>query len=205
MIQPLIADDHQVVRRGLKELLGESQAIHIAGEATSASEVLDKVKNERWDVVVLDINQPEGRGLELLRQLRNGHPDLPVIILAVSAPELSVSSRSGTNGHATKEGEADEGTHSASVNGRCLSPGLAERLQSLAEATPGQAPHDRLSDREHQVLSLLASGRTVSEAAGDLKLSVKTISTYRSRVLAKMNMRTNAELTYYAMRHRLVE
>lgn len=210
MIKILIADDHPVVRRGLREMLAEVGDIFIGGEAGSAPEVIELVRNERWDVVVLDISLPGGNGIELIDVIRRERPDARVLILTVFSEEQYAvrAIRAGAAGFLTKESAAEkliEAIVKIANGGRYVTPELAETLASvLAGETSGQ-PHERLSDREFEILRMIASGRTVSQVAQDLALSVKTVSTHRTRILRKMNMKTNAELTHYAVRRGLVD
>jgi len=206
----LITDDHAVVRRGLKELLTDSHKIEVLGEASTAGEALDRVRRGEWDVVILDINLPDRNGLDLLRDLKREKPDLPVLILSVcSEDQFAVRAlRSGAAGYLTKASapaQLVDAVEKVAAGGRYISPAVAERLAVLVGSDREGMPHESLSEREYQVIRLLASGKTVSQIAADMNLSVKTISTYRARVLDKMGMRTNAELTYYAVRNGLVE
>jgi DNA-binding NarL/FixJ family response regulator len=210
VIRALIADDHAIVRRGLAEVLSEARDIIVQGEARSAREVLDKVRAGKWDVVVLDVNFPDGNGLDLLREMKRERPKLPVLILTICSEEQFAvrALRSGASGYLTKESAPEElvqAVRKVVGGGRYVSPGVAERLALMLGPDAEQPPHDQLSEREYQVFRLLASGRTVSQVAQEINLSVKTVSTYRSRVLEKMNLRTNAELTVYAVRNHLVE
>jgi DNA-binding NarL/FixJ family response regulator len=210
MIRALITDDHAVVRRGLKELLNDSRKIEVLGEASTAGEALDHVRSGQWDVVILDINLPDRSGLDLLRDLKREKPDLPVLILSVcSEDQFAVRAlRSGAAGYLTKASapaQLVDAVEKVAGGGRYISPAVAERLAILVGSDREGMPHEALSEREYQVTRMLASGKTVSQIAGEMNLSVKTISTYRSRVLDKMGMHTNAELTYYAVRNQLVD
>jgi DNA-binding NarL/FixJ family response regulator len=210
MIRALVADDHAVVRRGLKELLTESREVAVMGEAATAQEVMDQVRRGRWDVVVLDLNLPDRSGLDVLRELKQERPQLPVLILTIcSEDQFAIRAlRAGASGYLTKESAPEElvdAVRRVVRGGKYISPALAERLALWVGADGERPPHETLSDREFQVFRLLASGRTVSQAAESLHLSVKTVSTYRARLLEKMNMKTNAELTLYAVRNSLVE
>lgn len=210
MIKVLVADDHVVVRRGLRQILAETPDIVVSGEAETADEVRDLVTREHWSVVVLDIKLRRGSGLELLGWIRREQPQLPVLILTVY-PEDQYAVRAikaGAAGFLTKESAPDrliEAVRKVASGGRYVSGELAETLASLLAGEVQGAPHERLSDREFEVLKLLASGKTVSEIAAELSLSVKTVSTHRTRILRKMNMRTNAELMHYAVRSGLME
>ena len=210
MIKVLIADDHVVVRRGLRQILSEVPEIFVGGEASNAQEVRDLLRAERWDVIVLDINMPGASGIELLGELKREHETARVLILTVS-PEDQYAVRAitaGAAGFLTQESAPEkliEAVRKVASGGRYVSPELAEALASLFAGEGGGAPHERLSDREFEVMKMLASGKTVSQVAAELTLSVKTVSTHRTRILKKMDMHTNAELTHYAMKNRIVE
>lgn len=210
MIRVLIADDHAVLRRGLADVLSEARDIVVRGEAGSCREVLAKLRQGDWDVVVLDLNFPDGNGLDLLREIKRERPKLPILILTIASEDQYAvrALRSGASGYLTKESAPEElvqAVRKVVAGGRYVSPKLAERLAVMIDRDADQPPHDQLSEREFQVFRLLASGRAVSQVAEDLHLSVKTVSTYRARVLEKMNLSTNAELTVYAVRNHLVE
>lgn len=210
MINVLVADDHAIVRRGIRQILAETSDIVTGGEAGTAEEVRRLVRDQRWDVVLLDIGLPGGSGMELLGEIRRERPELRVLILTVhSEDQYAVRAiRAGAAGFLTKESAPDkliEAVRKVAGGGRYISTELAETLASVLAGDLSGAPHERLSDREFEILKLLASGKTVSEVAQDLSLSVKTVSTHRTRLLKKMEMRTNAELTHYALRNHLVE
>jgi len=210
MIRALITDDHAVVRRGLRDLLTDSHQIDVAGEASNAREAMQHVRSGQWDVLILDINLPDLNGLDLLRDLKSERPDLPILILTVCPEDQFAvrALRSGAAGYLTKAcapAELVDAVEKVARGGRYVSPAVAERLAVLVGGECDGLPHESLSEREYQVTRMLASGRTVSQIAVEMNLSVKTVSTYRSRVLDKMGMRTNAELTYYAVRNQLVE
>jgi DNA-binding NarL/FixJ family response regulator len=210
MIRALITDDHAVVRRGLKDLLTDSQHIDVAGEASCAREAMQQVRSGQWDILILDINLPDRNGLDLLRDLKAERPDLPILILTVCPEDQFAvrALRSGAAGYLTKASAPEElvdAVEKVARGGRYVSPAVAERLAVLVGGEYDGLPHEALSEREYQVTRMLASGKTVSQIAAEMNLSVKTVSTYRSRVLDKMGMRTNAELTYYAVRNQLVE
>jgi DNA-binding NarL/FixJ family response regulator len=210
MIRALITDDHAVVRRGLRDLLTDSHQIDVAGEASNAREAMQHVRSGQWDVLILDINLPDRNGLDLLRDLKSERPDLPILILTVCPEDQFAvrALRSGAAGYLTKASapaELVDAVEKVARGGRYVSPAVAERLAVLVGGECDGLPHESLSEREYQVTRMLASGRTVSQIAVEMNLSVKTVSTYRSRVLDKMGMRTNAELTYYAVRNQLVE
>jgi DNA-binding NarL/FixJ family response regulator len=205
----LLADDHAVVRHGLKQILTDAFKRAAYGEARNAQETLDLVWKQEWDVVVLDITMPGRSGLEVLSEIKKTKPRLPVLVLSVH-PENQFAVRvlkSGASGYMTKETAPEElvgAVKKVLAGGRYVSTALAETLAgSLSESK--RAPQEKLSDREFQVLRLIASGKMVTDIAREMSLSVKTISTYRSRLLAKMGMKNNAELMYFAIQHKLVE
>ena len=209
MLQVLIADDHAVVRRGLKEILAGAQRASTCGEASSATEVLARLDEGRWDALILDLTLPGAHGLDLLSEVRRRRPRLPVLVLtAHSEEEYAVRALlAGASGFLTKESAPEELLRALGkivAGGRYVGPSLAERLADRLGKEETRPAHESLSDREFDVLKRIASGRTVSEIASDLELSVKTVSTYRSRILEKMGMRTNAQLTHYAIRTGLV-
>ena len=209
MIRILIADDHAIVRRGLKHIVSEQPDMTVVGEAENARQVLDLVRTGEWDVIVLDINMPGRSGLEVLRELRREHPKLPVLVLSVH-PEDQYGVRvlkAGAAGYLTKDSAPDElvqAIRKVHRGGKYVSASLAEVLAFELETETDQPRHKSLSDREYQVMTMIASGKTVGEIGEELSLSVKTISTYRARVLGKMKMRTNAELTHYAIQNQLL-
>jgi DNA-binding NarL/FixJ family response regulator len=205
----LITDDHAVVRQGLKQILAEEFTRAEFGEATNAQEAIDRVWKENWDVVVLDITMPGRSGLEVLKEIKKSRPKLPVLVLSMH-PEDQFAVRIlkiGASGYMTKESAPNElvgAVKKVMAGGRYVSPSLAEKMASYLAIDVHTPPHERLSDREFLVLRLIASGKTPTAIAKELALSVKTISTYRMRILEKMNMSNNAELTHYAIQNRLV-
>ena len=209
MISILIADDHAIVREGLKQIVSSQTDMKVTGEAHNAQGVLDLVRGGTWDVVVLDINMPGRNGLEVLKELKQEFPKLPVLVLSVH-PEEQYGIRvlkAGAAGYMNKESAPEElvtAIRKVIRGGKYLTPTLAERLAFQVADGSEAHPHEKLSDRELQVLCLIASGKTVSEIADDLSLSVKTISTYRTRILEKMAMKSSAELTRYALQNHLV-
>jgi len=210
VIRLLVADDHAIVRRGLHQIVAEAPGLEVAGEAATAEEVLARVEERAWDVVVLDLSLPGGNGLDLLAEVKRRRPDLPVLILTVHSEEQYAvrALRAGAAGYLTKESAPEqlvEAVRKVVRGGKYVSPAVAERLAYNLGRDPDRAPHEALSDREYQVLRRVASGKTVSEIAVELSLSVKTISTYRTRILEKMGMKTNAELTHYAIKNGLVD
>jgi two-component system invasion response regulator UvrY len=210
MIRVLVVDDHSVVREGIKRILADTRDLCVAGEASNGQELLAKVSAQACDVVLLDISMPGRNGLEVLHHLKRMHPRMPVLMFSIHpGSQYAVRAfKAGATGYLAKESLPEELVTALRkvVRGRCyISPALAENL--ILEVTREEdAPlHAHLSDREHQVLCLLATGKTVTEVAEELALSVKTISTYRARILEKMHLRTTAELVHYAIRHQLVD
>jgi DNA-binding NarL/FixJ family response regulator len=210
MIRVLIADDHMVVRRGLKQVLSETPDIEVVAEAETGQQVLDFVRTKPVDALVLDIAMPDGNGLEVLRTLKKERPSLPVIVLSMHSEEQYgvLVLKAGAASYLTKETAPDQliaAIKKVINGGKYVSVALAEKLAFDLEADPDMPLHERLSYREYQVLGMIAIGKTVGEIAEALDLSAKTISTYRSRILEKMKMRKNAELTHYAVRQGLVD
>jgi two-component system invasion response regulator UvrY len=210
MIRILIADDHPIVRRGLKQILAEEPDLAVLGEAASGQQVLDLLREQEWDVLVLDINMPCGSGLEILQQVRDRRPNLPVLVMSIHSEEqFGVRSlKAGASGYLTKESAPEELVNAIRRihgGGKYVSPYLSEKLVSAIQIDMDRPRHEALSNREYEVLCLIASGKTVGEIADQLLLSVKTVSTHRTRILDKMQLKTNAELMHYAMQHRLVQ
>jgi DNA-binding NarL/FixJ family response regulator len=206
----LILDDHEVVREGVKKILNEQLGAVTFGEANTAPEALRLVREQDWDVVVLDISLGDRSGLELLKELKQIRPRLPVLILTMHS-EKEYARRAfmaGATGYITKgspSAELVKAINKMIKGGVYISPALAERLVIDLGSGTNRAPHEALSDREFEVTRLIASGKTVGAIAEMLNLSDKTISTYRTRILEKMGMKTNAELTHYAIQNKLVD
>lgn len=206
----LLVDDHEVLRDGVKRVLDKQPDAPAFGEAGTAHEALELVQGQEWDVVLLDISLGGRDGLEVLKEIKRLRPRLPVLILSMHSEELFAQRalKAGASGYVTKgspRAELAEAVDRVIRGGVYVSPSLAEKLViDLRDGRDG-APHETLSDREFEVLRLIASGKTVGEIAVILSLSVGTISTYRARTLEKMGMRTNAELTHYAIQNGLVE
>ncbi len=210
MINILIADDHAVVRQGLKQILGEFPDMAVVGEAANGPEVLEKARAMDWDVMVLDIALPGRSGFDILLELRAEKPNQPILVLSMHAEDqyaLRVL-KAGASGYLTKESVPEEliqAIRKVVSGGKYISPTLAEKLAYEIGAPSDRPPHETLSNREFQVMRLIAAGRTVTQIAEALSLSVKTVSTYRARILQKMNLTTNADLIHYAIQHRLIE
>jgi len=206
----LIADDHAVVRHGLKQILADEFKRAEFGEARNCQEVLNRVWKERWDVVVLDITMPGRGGLEVLKEIKKSRPKTPVLVLSMH-PEDQFAVRvlkAGASGYMTKETAPEElvgAIKKVVAGGRHISPSLGEIMAAYLTVKTDKPPHELLSNREFQVLRQIASGKTVSEIARELSLSVRTVSTYRTRILEKMGLKTNAELTHYAFKNQLVK
>lgn len=206
----LIADDHPVVRRGLKEILAESPAIAEIGEAEHPQQILDLAQTSTWDVVILDLGLPGRGGLDVLRELRQLKPRLPVLILSMQPEDQYAirALRAGAAGYLTKDAAPHhllDAIRKLSEGGRFLTDAVADQLADQLTVDPARLPHETLSDREYQILKLIGSGATVGAIADRLSLSTKTVSTYRARVLQKMHMKNNAELVQYAIRQRLID
>jgi two-component system invasion response regulator UvrY len=206
----LIADDHAVFRRGLSETLGEEFSRVTFGEAKTAQETLDHVRRQDWDIVILDISMPGKSGLDILDDLHRLRPKLPVLLLSMH-PEEQYARRalkSGAAGYLTKESVPDEikeAVRRVQAGGRYVSAALAEKLAFDLRREVDTPVHELLSDREFQVLRMIASGKTVKQIADEISLSVKTVSTYRARILEKTGMKTTADLIRYALQNQLVD
>jgi len=210
MIKILIADDHAIVRKGLRQIVSDTSDIIVADEASTGSEVLDKVHDNDYDVVVLDISMPGGDGLNILKQIKKVKHKIPILVLSIH-PEDQYAVRAlkaGAAGYMTKESAPDElitAIRRVAGGRKYVSSQLAEKLALHLELNSEKKLHESLSDREYQVLCMIASGKSVKEIANEVCLSIKTISTYRTRILEKMQMKGNAALTHYAIKHGLVE
>jgi DNA-binding NarL/FixJ family response regulator len=210
MIRVLITDDHALIRRGLKQVLQEGLGAVVVGEAQNAGEALDQILKQPWDVVVMDITMPGRSGLDILRDIKLAKPSLPVLILSMH-PEDQFAVRvlkSGAAGFIPKESAPEElikAIRKVLAGGKYVSATAAERIAFELSTSADKPAHEVLSDREFQVMRLIASGKSVGQIAETLHLSVKTISTYRARVLEKMHLQNNAELTHYAIKHELVD
>ncbi len=210
MLKILIVDDHEVVRDGVKKIFDEQPGAASFGEASTAPEALSLACEQDWDVVVLDLSLGGRSGLEVLRELKQVRPRTPVLILSMHSEEQYArrAFKAGAAGYITKDSpraELAQAINKVAEGGRYLSPSLAERLVFDLGRGADRPPHETLSNREFEVMALIASGKTVGEIAQLLSLSDKTISTYRARLLEKMGMRTNAELTHYAIQNKLVD
>lgn len=208
MIKVIIADDHPIVRAGMKQILSESGDILVAGEADSGEGLLQAIQKGAYDAVLLDITMPGIGGLETLKRIRALKPDLPVLILSIHSEEQFAlrTLKAGAAGYLTKSSAPAElvrAIRQVTAGRKFISAAFGEKLVMQFQHDLSRLPHERLSEREFQVLCMIANGKTVSEIAESLNLSVKTVSTYRSRILEKTGMNTSAELTTYAIRNNI--
>jgi len=208
-LRVLIADDHPVVRRGLREILASEQDMVVVGKATSGDEALDMVRKLDWDVAVLDYSMPGCSGADLVREVKRQHPARPVLVLSILPEEVHAGHvfKAGGAGYINKESAGDElkgAIRKVVGGGKYISAAFAEKLAS--ELMPGakRPPHESLSDRQYRVMWLMASGKPINEIADEMFLSPSTISTYRGRILKKLELLNNAELVRYAVKHRLI-
>jgi DNA-binding NarL/FixJ family response regulator len=209
MISVFIADDHAIVRQGLKQIVSDTADIHLAGEAASGQETLRLVRNGNCDVLVLDLNMPGLSGLEILRILKQEQPDLPVLVLSMHAEDQYAirSLKAGAAGYLTKESAPEELVKAIRIvvaGGKYVSLGLTQSLAMRLNETGDRPRHESLSAREFQVLQLMGAGKSPTEIAAALSLSVKTISTYRARMLEKLALNSSAEIIQYAIQNHLV-
>jgi two-component system invasion response regulator UvrY len=210
VIKVLIADDHAILRRGLKEILARELEDAVYGEAKDAREVLARVQSDQWDLVILDLSMPGRSGLDVLRDIKGMRPKLPILVLSMH-PEDQYGKRilkAGASGYMNKESAPEElikAIRKVLAGGRYVSPALAERLVMDLNEDITRPVHEALSDREFEVLRMIASGKTVTQIAENLHLSVATVSTYRARILEKMKMTTTAQIMHYALSNHLVD
>lgn len=210
MVRILLADDHAVVRQGLKKILAEEFGEVVFGEAANGQEALDLASRERWDVLVLDLSLPVKCGLDVLKELGRRKPAPPVLVLSIFTEALYAvrAFKTGAAGYLTKQSAPEElakAVRKVVAGGKYITPSLAEKLAAGLDPAFEKPRHEALTDREFQVLRLISSNRTLRDIARELSLSPKTVSTYRARLLKKMRMRTNAELTRYALQHGLID
>lgn len=210
MIRVLLADDHAIVRAGLKEILEDTGDIAVAGEAANGQEVLAQIRRQDFDVLVTDMSMPGRSGVDLIRQVKSEKPRLRILVLSMHSEEQYAvrALRAGASGYLTKETAADQlvaAIRRIAGGGAHISPETAERLALDLVPDSDAPPHKSLSDREFQVFQMIAGGATVTEIADKLVLSVKTVSTHKTRIMQKMNITNQAELIKYAIRHRLID
>jgi two-component system invasion response regulator UvrY len=210
VIRVLIADDHAILRRGLKEILARELEDAVYGEAKDAREVLARVRSDPWDLVILDLSMPGRSGLDVLKDIKGMQPKLPILVLSMH-PEDQYGKRilkAGASGYMNKESAPEElikAIRKVLAGGRYVSPSLAEKLVVDLNEDLTRPLHETLSDREFEVLRMIASGKTQTQIAEELHLSVATVSTYRARILEKMKMTTTAQIMHYALSNRLVD
>lgn len=210
MIRVLLADDHKIVRAGLKELLSETGDIAVAGEANDGTEALARIREGEYDVAVLDMSMPGRSGIDLIRQVKQEKPRLPILVLSMHSEEQYAvrALKAGASGYLTKESAADQlvtAIRRIAAGGAFVTPETAQRLALDLNGAAATAPHALLSDREFQVFRFIAGGKTVSDIAKQLSLSVKTISTHKTRIMRKMGLANQTELIRYAIEHRLLD
>jgi len=210
MIRILVADDHAVVRQGVKQILADVKDMTVRDEAENGIETLKKISEQAFDVVLLDISMPGRGGLEILEDIKARNPKLPVLILSMHPEEQYAvrALKAGASGYLTKASAPQEligAIRKAAQGGKYVTASLAEKLAGQLKTDAEKLPHELLSNREHQVMLMLAGGKSVTDIADELCLSVKTISTYRTRVMSKMGMKKNAELTLYAVHNKLIQ
>jgi len=210
MIKLLIADDHPIVREGLKQIIRNAPDIVISGEANDGIEVLNEIKKENYDVILLDISMPKKNGIEILDEIRKEKIKPRILILSIHSEEQYAirALKAGAYGYLTKDSAPNElisAIKKISIGKKYVSPSLTEKLLDNLEVSLDKPPHEALSSREYQIMLLLASGKRVTEIATELFLNVKTVSTYKTRILKKMKMKNTFEIIYYAIKNRLIE
>jgi DNA-binding NarL/FixJ family response regulator len=209
MIKILIVDDHEIIRKGLRQILADTSDMQVVDEAGNGQEALNKICKNDYDMVLLDISMPGRCGMDLLKDIKSQKPKLSVLMLTMHPEEEYAvrALRAGASGYLTKESASEElisAIRIISRGGKHISMSLAEKIACHMKADDDMPPHESLSDREYEVLCLIASGKPVKNISEELTLSPKTISTYRSRILQKMNLSNNAEITHYAFKNQLV-
>ena len=210
MIRMLIADDHPIVRKGLKQILSETSDMEVKDEASTAAEVLEKVSKNDYEILVLDITLPDRSGLEIIKEIKIIKPDLPILILSMHSEDLYAFRvfKAGANGFLNKDSVSDlliSAVRKILSNGKYISEKVANKLADTFQSGKSMLPHEILSDREFEIMCLLAKGETIRQIGDILNISPKTVHTYRYRILEKMNMLKDTELTIYALKHKLIE
>jgi len=208
VINVLVADDHPIVRHGIRQIFAAADDLRVADEAASGSELLDRARAVEHDLVLLDLSMPEMSGLDVLKQLKRERPKIPIVILTIySENQFAIRAlKAGAAGYLTKDTDPAEllsALRKVATGGRYLTPGVAERLAGYLTGDADKPLHEKLSDREYQVLRMIAAGKSTRWISTELALSVKTISTYRARIFEKMQMKSPAELAAYVVRNRL--
>ena len=209
-IRVLIADDHAIVRQGLRQILSDTPDLTVAGEAENGVQAVNMVRTGEWDVVLMDVSMPDRNGIDALKLIKKEFPRLPVLILSMYPEEQYAirALKAGAAGYLTKQSAPEllvTAIRQVASGKKYVSPSLAEELANAIGDDSERPAHEKLSDREYQTLCMIASGKTPTEIAEALNLSVKTVSVYRARLLEKMHLRNNAELTHYGLKHGLAE
>lgn len=209
-IKILIADDHAIVREGLKQIVAEEKDLVVGGEAENANVLMDLLRNEEWSIVVLDINMPGKSGMEALKDIKQFYPELPVLILSMFGEDQYGlrAIKAGASGYLKKVSAPTELVSAIKkivAGGKYINQSLAERLAEEFGKVKKEFPHEKLSDREYQIMCNIAIGKSAEEISNDLSISINTFYSHRNRILEKMGMKSNVELTKYAFRHRLIE
>ena len=209
-IRVLIADDHAIVRQGLRQILSDTPDLTVSGEAENGVQAVQMVRTGEWDVVLMDVSMPDRNGIDALKLIKKEYPRLPVLILSMYPEEQYAirALKAGAAGYLTKQSAPEllvTAIRQVASGKKYVSPSLAEELANAIGDDSERPAHEKLSDREYQTLCMIASGKTPTEIAEALNLSVKTVSVYRARLLEKMNLRNNAELTHYGLKHGLAE
>lgn len=210
MIDILIADDHAIVREGLKQIVAEEKNMRVAGEAADSSELFDLLRQREWSVIILDINMPGENGLESLKKIKMEFPDLPVLIVSIYGEDQYGlrAIKAGAAGYLKKVSAPEEFVNAINKivsGGKYISPVLAEKLAYNFEANHTSRPHESLSDREYQIMCQIAGGKSAEDIANELCISIHTVYSYRNRIFEKMNMKSNVELTQYVLQNKLIE
>lgn len=209
-LRVLIADDHAIVRQGLRQILSDTPDLEVAGEADNGVAAIQLARQQPWDVMLMDVSMPDRNGIDALKIIRKEFPRLPVLILSMY-PEDQYAIRAlkaGAAGYLTKQSAPEQLVHAirqVASGKKYVSAALALELADAISDDSERAPHEKLSDREYQTLCLIASGKTLTQIGEELNLSVKTVSVYRARLLEKMKLHNNAELTHYGLKHGLVD
>jgi len=209
MIKILLADDHPIIIKGLKIIIEEEDDMKVTGEARNGNEALDLMRKNDYDIAILDITMPKKTGVEVIEEMKYLKKKIPVLVLSVH-PEDQFAMRvlkTGAKGYMTKESAPEnivDAIKKIIIGGKYISPTLAEKILSDINSDSDEAPHETLSNREFQIIVMIASGKTLKEIAEELNLNIKTISTYRQRILEKMNMTSNSELTRYVLDNKLM-
>lgn len=209
-IRVLIADDHAIVRQGLRQILSDTSDLTVTGEAENGVQAVQMVRSGEWDVILMDVSMPDRNGIDALKLIKKEFPRLPILILSMYPEEQYAirALKAGAAGYLTKQSAPDllvTAIRQVASGKKYVSPSLAEELANAISEDTDRPAHEKLSDREYQTLCMIASGKTPTEIAEALNLSVKTVSVYRARLLEKMNLRNNAELTHYGLKHGLAE